>query len=52
MPDELYETGKTSDNKSKNRDDSVLPGDYNRPYLSPLADYKNSYINAVFVRVS
>ncbi|XP_071163472.1 receptor-type tyrosine-protein phosphatase alpha-like isoform X2 [Mytilus edulis] len=47
--DSVFDKGKNPENRTKNRDSTILPVEYEMPILSTFVEGHNEYINAVFL---
>ncbi|XP_063419769.1 receptor-type tyrosine-protein phosphatase kappa-like [Mytilus trossulus] len=47
--DSVFDKGKIPENRTKNRDSTILPVEYEMPILSTFVEGHNEYINAVFI---
>ncbi|XP_052097093.1 receptor-type tyrosine-protein phosphatase S-like [Mytilus californianus] len=47
--DNVFDQGKIPENRTKNRDSTILPVEYEMPILSTFVEGHNEYINAVFL---
>ncbi|CAC5356338.1 PTPRT [Mytilus coruscus] len=47
--DDVFDKGKIPENRTKNRDSTILPVEYEMPILSTFVEGHNEYINAVFL---